>query len=275
MQEAGASPLATFALHRYTLIPAIAWALIFIRPDDLAKILHTPHQVLYFVIIFLIWNGQQLIHSYTINTASTVSVISNLHNLMVLPLLLLVGAFFNNDHPNLFSVAAIAALVFALIIKPAHHVNNQRTRFSKPFLLIAGFILMQSLVDAVLIGLCRQLLKEVPPKIFIGVFDILVLAACVLCVSFLAGRQPMNLRATVKKHPVRAVSIPVIFFIGSVVEFYAQAALPIYIMVSIGAVTFIMDIFSDLWRHRISFNFQTASFILLVLLGISLSVYSI
>ncbi len=275
LQEAGASVLSTYALHRYTLIPAIIWAIIFVRPSDIAAILQTPHQLLYFGIIFVIWNIQQYAHSFRVNSTSTVSALSNLYNVLTLPLLLIAGTFFNHDAPNGYSIAAIVVLVVAMLVKPAHHILNNRARYSRPVPVLIGFICLEALVDVVLIALCRQLLKEIPPHVFIGVFDILVLISCALCVAFLAKRQPMDVKAMVKKHPLRSISLPIIFFAGSVVEFYAQAALPIYIMISIGAITFVMDIFSDVYRKRIQINFQTISFVSLVFVGICLAVYAI
>ena len=274
LQERGASPLSTFALHRYTLIPAVLWALIFIRPDDIIKILHTPHQVVYFLIIFLIWSGQQFAHSYRINSTSTVSALSNLNNVVTLPLLLLAGTFFNHDTPNVFSVAGIVVLAFAMLIKPAHHRANERARFSRPLPLIISIICLEAIVDVVLIALSRQLLKEIPARVFIGVFDIVVLISCVLCVAFLSRRMALDVKTMVKRHPVRTLSLPMIFFAGSVVEFYAGAVLPIYTLVSIGVITFAMDIFSDLKRHRIRFNLQTVAFVGLVFIGIGLAIYS-
>jgi hypothetical protein len=76
------------------------------------------------------------------------------------------------------------------------------------------------------------------------------------------------------KNPGRTISLPLIFFAGAVMEFYAQAKLPIYILISIGAITFVMDICSDLWRRRIRFNLQTATFTILVFIGVGLAVYA-
>lgn len=275
LQEAGSSPLSTYALHRYALIPAIIWSLIFIRADDITYILGSGVLLGYLLFIAVVWNVQQFLHSYIVNTTSSVSALSNLYQILVLPLLLLVGAFFNHDTPNIFSVIAISLLVLALLIKPAHHKNNHRVRFSKPFILIASLILIQAIVDAVIIGMYREVLKEVSPEVVIGLFSIAVLIVCVFCVSFFSRRQKNEQVEVVQKFRWRALSIPMLWFAGTIPEMYAYTALPIYIVLAIGAITFVMDVFSDLRRHRISFNLQTVSFIGLVFSGISLAIYSV
>jgi hypothetical protein len=275
LQEAGASPITTYVLHRYALILAVIWLLIFVRPVDVILILHTPHQVIFFLIIFLIWNVQQFTHSYRINSTSTVSALSNLHNVLALPLLLLVGTYFNNDKPGAFSILAIAVLTIAMLIKPAHHTNNYRARFSKPVIVIVGFILLEAIVDVILIALARQLLKEVPPHVFIGVYTTLVLSACMIISMFLSRHLKVNVRATVRRQPLRSLGLPLIFFIGSIAEFYAQTSVPIYTLIAIGAITFIMDVISDLRQHRVRFNLQTIGFIILVATGISLAVVGV
>ncbi len=274
LQEMGASPLSTYALHRYALIPALIWAAIFVRPDDITSILHTPHQVLYLLAIFLIWNAQQFAHSFRVNATSTVSALSNLYNVLTLPLLLVVGTLFNHDTPNVFSIAGIIVLAVAMVIQPAHHLTNKRARLSRPLPILVAFICAEALVDVILIALSRQLLKEIPPHVFIGVFLVLVLSACIICVQILSRHLSLDVRKMALKNPGRAFSLPLIFFAGSVMEFYAQAKLPIYIMLSIGAITFVMDIGSDLWRHRIQFNLQTAAFTTMVFIGVGLAIYA-
>jgi hypothetical protein len=274
LQERGASPLSTYALHRYALIPALMWTVLFVRPADITSILYTPHQVLYFLVIFLIWNAQQFAHSFRVNATSTVSALSNLYNVLTLPLLLVVGTLFNHDKANALSIAGILVLAMAMLIQPAHHLTNKRARLSRPLPILVAFICVEAMVDVVLIALSRQLLKEIPPRVFIGVFLILVLSACVVCVQLLSRRLPLDVRKMASKNPGRTISLPLIFFAGAVMEFYAQAKLPIYILISIGAITFVMDICSDLWRRRIRFNLQTATFMILVFIGVGLAVYA-
>lgn len=277
LQEAGASPLSTYALHRYALIPAVIWSIIFIRPSDISNLLSSSHLLIYLLFIVIIWNAQQFLHSYIVNTTSSVSSLSNLYNILVLPLLLLVGAYFNHDTPNILSILAIALLVIALIIKPSHHVTNKRARFSKPFLLIAAVILIQAVADAISIGMYREAVQQISPEVVIGVFSISVLLGCVICVSFFSVRQKKKQQSApiIKKYPYHAMSVPMIWFAGTIPEMYAYTVLPIYTVLAIGGITFIMDIFSDLRRHRIAFDFQTASFIFLVFSGIVLAAFSI
>jgi hypothetical protein len=147
LQERGASPLSTYALHRYALIPALMWTVLFVRPADITSILYTPHQVLYFLVIFLIWNAQQFAHSFRVNATSTVSALSNLYNVLTLPLLLVVGTLFNHDKANALSIAGILVLAMAMLIQPAHHLTNKRARLSRPLPILVAFICVEAIVE--------------------------------------------------------------------------------------------------------------------------------
>lgn len=244
LQEAGASPFSTFALQRFALIPAIIWSIIFVRSSDLAHILHSHILIAYFLLLAIIWNLQSFLSSYVMNTVSSMSGLASLEYLLYLPFLLLVGAFFNHDATNLYSIAGIAVLLCAFILQPSQHSKNVRNRFSLPLAVIVSLILLKSILDAANGGLTRALLEMVRPEVFLGVFCVITLSFSVMWTYFIPKKSEDN--RILKQQKIFAVSIPLLWFAASIPETFAYAALPIYTVVSIGAVTFAFDSISDL-----------------------------
>jgi hypothetical protein len=272
LQEGKASPLSTYALHRYALIPAVIWSLVFVRPEDLDHILQSPILVVYFVLMAFMWNAQVFLTSSFTNKTSSMSGLSTLRYLLSLPLFLLIGVVLNHDIPNFLSIAAIVLLACAVIIQPAQHKSNVRTRYSLPLAIIAGLIILQSLLDGAGNGLYRAVLQEVSPEVVLGVFSITTIGLCAALSWLLPGNR--NSSEIIRKRPKLAAAVPLLWFAASIPEVYAFAALPIYTVLSITAITFAMDTSSDVLHHRIHFNLQTAIFIVLVLSGVGLAAYS-
>jgi hypothetical protein len=273
LQERGVSPLRTFGLQRFALIPGLIWSAVFIRGHDLSRIIHTPHLLIYVIAIALGWNVQQFLSSYIVNTVSSMSAFSTLQTLLLLPLSLLVGTFFNHDVPSMYSFLAIVILMVAFVVQPSQHVDNVRDRFALPLRLIVVLILVQTVIDAADQGIYRQLLKELGPAVVLGVFSVVTLGLAAIWTSFVPKKKTET--KILRQQWRRSTSLPGLWFLGSIPEAYAIAILPIYTSLAISSVTFLMDAFSDLIHHRIHLNPRTAAFLLLVLAGIGLAVYSI
>jgi hypothetical protein len=272
LQEQGVSPQGTFPLQKYALIPAIVWSAIFIRSKDISYIIHSPQLLLFFIAIAVTWNIQQFISSYISNSTSTISARETLSYLLLLPQLLLIGAVFNHDTPTIYGIVAIVILSLAFILQPAHHQDNKRKRFALPLFLIMVLIVIQASLDAINAGICRQALKTVSPEVFIGVFAITTMGLCWVWTAFLPKRSE-DTQILQKRRSLAAI-IPITWFVGTIPEIFAVAAIPIYTLFSIGAITFAIDTASDVFHHRIRFNLRTASFLGLVFIGIGLAAYS-
>ncbi len=273
LQEAGVSPLRVFALHRYAFIAGIIWSVIFIRANDITQILHSPLLLFYILACVLLWNIQVALSFYVLNMTSSMTSLSTIHYLCSFPLLLLIGTFFNHDIPNVFSIVGIAALMVAIVIQPAHHTTNVRARYTKPFILIFGIILLKTFLEAIGAGFDREILKIRDPAVFLGIFCTLTLGVCWLWTSRLP--QQLNDNKIIQQKAWLAAAIPILWFTTSIAEYYAQAALPNYTLFAIGAIAFAMDTVSDLFQRRIRFNMQTATFIIFVVAGVSITIYSI
>jgi hypothetical protein len=275
LQELGATPLGTFKLYRYALIPALVWGLIFVRIDDIGTILNSSSLLTYVLLVPLIWNIQVYLFLCVLNTTSSLSGMVSLQRMVVLPFSLAVGIFLNGDIPNALALLALALLTISLLVQPAHHGLNHRPRYSRPFIFIAGTLVLITALETLRFGLSREILKTLPPDVFVGIFAILALSLCTLWIWRMKTKSGETGSAVIQKNPKLAVLVPILWFGALVPETYAFAALPVYIVAAIATVTFGMDAASDLLHKRIRFNPQTAVFIFLFLTGTTLALISI
>jgi len=98
--ESGVSPLRVFALLRYALIPSLLWAVIVVRSDDLRRFIDTPLLMRYILFIALVWNIQCFILHYLLSGVIAMTSFSTLRSVFPLPVMLLVGWFYNHDIPS-------------------------------------------------------------------------------------------------------------------------------------------------------------------------------
>lgn len=274
LQEKGASEFDTYAIYRFALIPSFLWSLIFVRKEDIVFILNSPRLIIIFSLIIILFNLWAIIKSFVINTTNSMVFYTTLHTALTLPFFLIFGSFFNGDTPNAFSLSAIAVLLVAIFLKPTPHKKNSRSQLSRPFLIIALLILLNAVCSTVLDGISREALKEIHPTVFLGVYSFTTLLVLTIVSKFVVRRRVKE-SSSIKRHKLLALMVPMIWFAASIPEAFALAALPIYTVVSLGSITFFMDTFSDVIHRRIRFNFQTISFVILVLIGISLSALSV
>ena len=275
LQEKGAAAIDTYTIYRYALIPSVIWSLIFVRKADLNLIFHSPKLLIILSIIIILWNLQAYLRAQITNSTNSMVLFSTIFNIMVFPLFLAFGTLFNHDKPNVFSLSAIFILSVALLIKPTPHKENLRPRLSKPLYLIVLLIFLTACCDTVLQGVGREALKQLRPVVFLGIFSLPTLSACWLISRFYIHRQTQQSVAMKNRQWLAVGLIPMTWFLASIPEAFALAAIPIYVFISINVVTFLMDTVSDVIHKRIHLDLQTAGFILIVLAGISLSVLSL
>jgi hypothetical protein len=275
LQEKGAARLDTYTIYRYALMPSVIWSLIFVHKADLVLIFHTPKLLIFVGVIIVFWNLQAYLRAQITNSTSSVILFSTIYNILVFPLFLGFGTFFDHDKPNLFSITAILVLLAALLIKPTSHKENVRPRLSKPVHVIVLLIFLIACCDTILQGVAREALKQIQPVVFLGVFSLPTLTVCWIISRFYIQRQAPESVAMRQKQWLAISLIPMTWFLASIPEAFALAAIPIYVFISINVLTILMDTFSDLIHKRISLSLQTIGFITTVLVGISLSVLSV
>lgn len=272
IQERGVSPAGVFSLYRYALIPALLWSIFFVHSSDVGYVLHNPLLAGYIAFIAVTWNLQMFLWSHILNKVSSMTALATLQSLLYLPLLLVIGALLNHDVPSVWSILAAGVLMLAFAIQPTHHHENTRARFALPVAAIVGLALLTTILNALNNGASREALRLLAPEAFLGIFSVTTMALCWIWTLFASGKP--GDRPLVRRHWRSALVIPLLWFLASVPETYGFAALPIYTVVSIGAVTFCFDALSDFSRRRIRLSPRTAAFILLALLGMGLAVYS-
>lgn len=275
VQEKGVAPIDTYTVYRWALIPSVIWSLIFVRKSDIIFILHSTELLIIFGVIVVLWNLQAMLMSFVINSTSSMILFTTIFNMMLLPLFLGFGTFYNHDTPNLFSVVAILILMIALLIKPTAHKENLRPHLSRPLAAVLLLVFAKACCDTVLQGVGRQALQQVRPVIFLGVFSFLVLSTCAIVSKFYIRRRVRETAAMKQRQWLIISLMPMTWFLASIPEAFALAVIPIYVFISINVVTFLMDTVSDVIHKRIHLNLQTVCFIVLVLGGISLSVLSV
>lgn len=273
LQERGISPKQTFALYRYAFWPALVWCFIFIRPDDLMNLWQVTPLVIFLIVIAMTWNIQVYMTSRLINSVNSLSSFSALQQIIYLPMMLAIGTYFNNDAPTAYSLLAIAVLIVAFAVEPTPHKNNVRARFAFPLGMIIAVLLFQSGLDAINQGMYRELLKAIRPEVIIGVFSVLTLGVTNICYMFLT--KDAKDKGLLRRHWHRAALVPGLWFVGTVPEAFVYAKISIYVGGVLIAVTFIMDAVSDVIHHRIKLDARTVAFIMLVLAGVGLAIYSI
>ena len=275
LQEKGVARLDTYAIYRYALIPSVIWSLIFIRGSDLQLIFHTPALLVIIGVIVVFWNLQAYLRAEITNSTNSMVLLTTIYNILVLPLSLALGTFFNHDKPNIFSLSAILILLVAFFIKPTPHKKNLRPSLSKPLYLIVLLIFFTACCDNILQGMAREALKQLSPVVFLGAFSLPTLSVCWIISKFYVQSRVKETTVMKQKQWFAISLMPMTWFAASIPEAFALAAIPIYVYMSIGVLTFLMDTISDVAHKRIHVNLQTISFIAAVLIGISLSVISV
>jgi hypothetical protein len=275
LQEKGASPIDTYTIYRYALIPSLVWSLIFVRQSDIAMVLQSPKLLVIFGVIIVLWNLQELLIVFVINSTSSMVLFTTYYNMMLLPLFLGFGTLFNHDKPGLLSIVSIAILFVALLIKPTPHQENVRPHLSKPLMAILLILLAKAGCDTVLQGVAREALKQIHPAVFLGLFSVPALTVCALVSKFYILRRTPETVIMQDKQWLAVALVPVTWFVASIPESFSLAAIPIYTFISINVVTFAMDTASDVVHKRIRLTPQTVGFVALVVAGIALSVISV
>jgi hypothetical protein len=240
LQEKGASQIDTYTIYRYALIPSIIWNLIFVRKADLVFILHSPELLIIFAVIVILWNLQALLMSFVINSTSSMILFTTIFNMMLLPLFLGFGTFFNHDKPNIFSIVSIVILLLALLIKPTPHRENLRSRLSKPLYVVLLLVFAKACCDTVLQGVAREALKQISPVVFLGVFSLPALTACALISKFYIMRRTKETAVMHERHWLAVLLMPITWFAASIPEAFSLAAIPIY--------TFIFNKRRNIWN---------------------------
>ena len=263
LREEGASALDLTYLMRLALWPALITLALSWNTGVAMQMLHSPAQygpLLGFVGTWLVY---QWVYFRNLNIARSLAVVSVTRNAIGLPLLMVSGFFINHDVPTLWGYCAVGCIVLGAFVRPRPAQQHTR-QYLETIQIIVWLTIAYIVLVTVKDSFYRLYLQNERALIFgISVYMIL----CSLGLYFFSWIRPRQSTHTVPPRWVAAfVSI---WVIGTVPEGIAFGMVPVYTLVTIGTVSWIITIGSDLHYGRLSVSSRTACFIGFVLAGIT------
>lgn len=274
IQEKGLSPLGVLYYHRFAIYPALLLTVLTFRKEYIEIIFSNNLLILALFFSVVFWSLIAYIYYFTLNSVNNLSSLNAFEAIISLPVFVIIGIFLNNDIPNAFILIALVILGVALLIKPEPHKLGRKKFFKHSLLLIIIFTLGVNIFSAVNVGLYRVFLQNLDSTLFsIGICAFLAMLPLWLLPFF--RKLPAREMEIVRQNKYLAYSIAPIWFLASIPEGYAFLNVPIYTLIAIASITFVINVLSDLRNKRIHFNFRTGIFIILVLVSIGFSVLSL
>ena len=273
LQEQGVSAFGIMNCQKYAIIPG-AVLLIFMAKEEYIDLLFQENIFLFFITISALWFVLQYLSIVLVNAASSMAFMDVFRKIVMVPMFLLAGIVGNGDMPNLWILVGMATLMLALFIKPSQHSNNKRNLFKYPLWVVIGLILFHVGVSSVEAPMYRNVLQNFDFYLFgTAVFIFLNMLFTSLFFVF----KPLNKKEKelISNYKYLFIAIPVFWFLGSIPEGYTFAKMPIYTMMALGSITFLMDFGSDLRNQRLHLDTRTFVFVFLVFVSIIFSVISL
>jgi hypothetical protein len=209
---------------------------------------------------YLYFRCQRMAHSLT--------VISVLRNAISFPLLLLTGFLINGDRPTSTSFLAVGLLIVAAFLRPSRGTQSKDQILDKPFTIIGlclAFVAFVTIKDP--IYRAYLLLLHAHPAVAISAY--MALSCGWWRVSTLKTSLPEAFQ-----NPTSSIKLlyllPALWICATIPEALAFRALPVFNMVAVGSITWILTLFSDIYYKRLGLNFSTLVFSTLVLTSVIL-----
>lgn len=275
LQEKGVSGLGVLYYSRYVIYPS-AFALFYFWDQESVAYLFSQWHILGVFIGFLISSSLfQYLYFVSRHMVRSLSFVSAVLNAIGLPLLLFAGVLINHDIPTIYEIIGIIALAVAVFLKPSSEKKyDQISQFRYAIPVIIGISVFYLILQVIKDPLYREFMLHMP-DIWFSVSLYLFCSALILNILFffkkvsegdvLIGQSP-----SLKKF---AYAIPALLFIGSFPEAYSFANAPVYTIVAISMINFMMSLISDVYNKRVRFNSQTVVFALLVMSGVGLNIF--
>lgn len=216
----------------------------------------------------------QFVYFRCLHITHSLAVASVTRNAIGLPMLMLIGIFVNHDQPTIWGVCGLVLMICASFLRPGRtHLDHTQFLASAKtvFGLSLSFVCLVTIKDP----LYRLWLQQ-SHSVVMGVAIYMVLFSTGLWIYF--ALRPIQ--AVVAKTQTSSrtpndsllmISIPVVWVLGTIPEGVAFGMLPVYSMIAIGTVSWIVTIAADIHYKRLAPTPQTAAFAFLVLSSILLS----
>lgn len=273
--DKGVLPHTIGDLQKWSIVPAIALFALTYKPEYLHMVLENKAILLLILGIASFWTVGQYSGYFMINSTSSLSFLDALTGIFNLPILAVMGILINKDMPNAFAFGALALLMIALLIKPKQNKENKRNLFNYGFWIVFGIIILNIVAHGFDGTLYRKMLGSISPAIPFGISIYILTASIMLNILYFFKKVSPEQKALTREHKWLAMSVPAIWFAASLPEGYSFSQIPIFTLTCLGSFSFLVNVVSDLRNKRITFNYQTAIFVVLVVASIGFSTLSL
>jgi len=270
--EKGVSVLEVMSYQRYALYPAVLLLIVFWDQASVNYLLEN-HTVLFsfvgFIVLLCLF---QYVYFSSLHITRSLALVSVIKNSISLPLLMVVGFFINGDVPMTLEYLSIGFLIVALFLQPKRS-DGETSSLLHPLRIVIATVLVFVLLQILKDPLYRYFMQHIP-NIWFGLLLYLSSFTLLLNVFFWIKKPTFKTRpfSEHKKLLPFLIAIPILWLIGSVPEGYSFSKLPVYSMIALGSITFLMSIGSDIYNKRIVLNMKAILFITFVCCSILLNV---
>jgi hypothetical protein len=276
LQERWVSSKTCLYWQRFALFPTIILLIISYKPEYLHIIISNPKLILYIFFMLIFWVSQEFIWFYVMWKISSLSFLNAFYSIINIPIYMMIWLSVNHDYPNYFTIFSLVILAISMYIKPTHNNKKNKNMFSHNILFIIFIASIWIILDGTNNAFHRELFQNLN-AVFFWTWIWMFLAMLWTYIFFLFSKVPESEKKLLQEENNKWLyfSIAPLWFIGSIPEWFSLANIPIYTVLAIGSISFVIDVISDIKNERIVLNSKTYIFIILVLISIALSVLSL
>jgi len=270
--EKGVSVLEVMSYQRYALYPAVLLLLCFWDQTSVNYLLENRNVLFSFVGFIVLLCLFQYVYFSSLHITRSLALVSVIKNSISLPLLMVVGFFINGDVPMTLEYFSIIFLIGALFLQPKRR-DGEKSSLLHPLHVVVGIVLIFVLLQILKDPLYRYFMQHIP-NIWFGLLLYLSSFTLLLNIFFWIKKPTFKSRSFSEHKSLLPllIAIPILWLIGSVPEGYSFSKIPVYSMIALGSITFLMSIGSDIYNKRIVLNTQAILFIAFVCSSILLNV---
>lgn len=268
LQEKGASARGVVFCQRLAIVPALVFFATQYDHATLQIIFSDTRMSLMLLGIMCFRIVGQYIGIVLLNATYSLSFLAILSDIINVPILIAFWMLVNHDVPNLYVILSLVFLLSAVFFRPTQHEENKTSILKYTLPLTIFFIVAVTVAHAVDGSFYREFLTTFDDKIPFIISIYILITSIMMNIFSYAKKIPKTEIAIIKKNRYIALAIPFFWFIASLPEGFSYANIPVYSIVSISSIAFLLTIFSDLKNKRIRFNYKTVVFCTLAILNI-------
>jgi len=278
LREKGVSEFGVLRYFRHALYPSIIFLIVVWDQASFDYLLASDYTLFSFVGFLVLNFVCQYLFMLICHMTRSYAFLGVFFRVASFPLWLLGGWLINHDIPTLMQVIGVGILFVALLFKPSNHPSNVAGKqFRYALWMVATIVVFDLVLGFFKNPLYREYLTSMP-NVWFAIALFLVAITLMYNLIFwiqdgfakLRGHyKPLPIDTDIRRH---AWLIPLFWFLASIPEGYAFASVPIYVFASVGSISFLMNLASDLHHKRVILNARTMTFAGLTLAGIVVSI---